>query len=645
MAPHHDGLGVRRLGHDGDGGETELLCLRRELAGVPSFEFALRERVSRLSSFRHPSYARVRSVERSADPDSPLHLVSDRVAGIRLSELLGAAESRQLPFDVGAALCLVRQLVPAVAILHETARDASHGAIAPERLIVTGHARLVVAEYVLGSALEQLLFPRERYWTQLRVALPRVAGLARFDHLADVTQIGVVALSLILGRPLKDDEFPARIPDLVAGAQACSASGDHEPLAPVLKVWLERTLQLDPRQSFPSAIEARAALDRAVDESGYDTSPANLQELLARVENPERPAPVKRQAVAAAKPGPAAAVVRPASDAVAVPQLIPAAAASVPEPAAPKARAAIAAAAENPARATTTPVPPPSLLLGSADMDGASGRQGRSSAALIGVALAAALLVGTAGTFAVRHMAAEKEELPKSGTLAVTTEPAGAQMTIDGVAQGVTPRSVTLAPGTHRLVVRGAHGQRQVSVTIVAGGQVNQFLDLPQPVPAPVVVTAPAPVVEAPPPPAAPASPAAGWLAVTSAFDIQVFEGGKLVGTSDTERVMVPAGTHEFEFVNETLGFRLPRKVEIGAGKVAAVAVEPPKGILALNAVPWAEVTIDGQAAGETPLGNVSVPIGRHDVVFRHPELGEQKFSVDVTLKGPARLSADMRKR
>ena len=53
----HDGLGERRLIVEPTGnGTLEMLCLSGELTAIPSFEFALRERVSRLSSFRHTSY-------------------------------------------------------------------------------------------------------------------------------------------------------------------------------------------------------------------------------------------------------------------------------------------------------------------------------------------------------------------------------------------------------------------------------------------------------------------------------------------------------------------------------------------------------------------------------------------------------------
>jgi hypothetical protein len=49
-----DGLGERRRISDVSGADTiEQLCLRGELTAIPSFEFALRERASRLANFRH----------------------------------------------------------------------------------------------------------------------------------------------------------------------------------------------------------------------------------------------------------------------------------------------------------------------------------------------------------------------------------------------------------------------------------------------------------------------------------------------------------------------------------------------------------------------------------------------------------------
>ena len=52
-----------------------------------------------------------------------------------------------------------------------------------------------------------------------------------------------------------------------------------------------------------------------------------------------------------------------------------------------------------------------------------------------------------------------------------------------------------------------------------------------------------------------------------------------------------------------------------------------------------------GDRVGETPIGNVSVPIGPHEIVFRHPELGELRHAATVTMNGPARVSVDLRKK
>ena len=127
-------------------------------------------------------------------------------------------------------------------------------------------------------------------------------------------------------------------------------------------------------------------------------------------------------------------------------------------------------------------------------------------------------------------------------------------------------------------------------------------------------------------------SPQSGWISVASPVDVQLFEGGRLLGSSQTDRIMVPSGTHQLELVNETLGYRTTRSVQVAPGKIAAVAVKLPMGSVAINAIPWAEVWIDGNRIGETPIGNQPATIGNHEIVFRNPELGEKTQTVTVTL-------------
>jgi hypothetical protein len=108
---------------------------------------------------------------------------------------------------------------------------------------------------------------------------------------------------------------------------------------------------------------------------------------------------------------------------------------------------------------------------------------------------------------------------------------------------------------------------------------------------------------------------------------------------------MLPVGTQELEFVNENVGYRARRTVTIQAGKTTSVGLNPPSGTVNINAVPWAEVWLEGQRLGETPLGNLRVPIGSRELIFRHPDLGERRATVLVTLKEPARISMDLRKK
>ncbi len=279
-----DGLGERVVAADGATGELlQILRIRPALTAVPSFEFALRERAARLANFRHAYYARVRRIDRVQAPGPGLSIVSDHVEGTRLSDMLRVAHERNLQLDINAALCLIRQLVPAVALLHENAREVAHGLIAPERLVVTPHARLVIVEHVMAAAVEQLQFSRDRLWQEFRIAMPPSAGLSRFDHRADVTGVGLVALALVLGRPLHTAEFPNHLPTLLNEARERTALGEEQPLSQPLRDWLARALQLDTRRAFASAPEALSALEEIVaDDSMYVAAPVSLETFLSR---------------------------------------------------------------------------------------------------------------------------------------------------------------------------------------------------------------------------------------------------------------------------------------------------------------------------------------------------------------------------
>jgi serine/threonine protein kinase len=697
----NDGLGERRRISDVSGADTiEQLCLRSELTAIPSFEFALRERASRLVNFRHVYFGRVRSVDRLNDAASTLAVVSDSIKGVRLANLLAASERRPMTLDISASVHLIRQLVSAVAMLHENARDVAHGAIAPERVIVTPNARVVLVEYVLGAALEQLHYSPERYWKDLRVPVPPSHGLPRFDHRVDVTQVGVVALSLVLGRLLQETEYPARVPEVLASAFAISSKGDFEPLPHGLRSWIGRALQLDPRQSFANAIDARDELERVLAGEGNNVRDEVREEQpAAAVQMPPRPdsSPVKAdpvfgkldEVVAKSDPVPVRdgdgldpagdpdpwkldATVRSEPPVKPAPQPLPEVSFAHADAFAPLQPSNPVRAAQQPRRDNGTP----------------KVKRTRTAAA------AAAVVVLAAGGYVARKFVVQPSPVVTTGSLSISSNPPGAQVTVDGQARGVTPLMLTLKPGNHNVELRGGGEPRTLPVTITAGTQVSQYIELPkitafgqlqvrsEPAGAQVTVDGiprgKAPVlveslaagehtvvmdwefshikqtvsVEAGttaslviPLIGAENAPLSGWISVSAPVELQVFENRRLIGTSQSDRLMVSAGRHEIELVNETVGYRQVRTIQVAAGRVAPVKVEWPKGTIAINALPWAEVLIDGEKVGETPIGNLSLPIGPHEILFRHPELGEQRFATTVTLKTPARVSVDLRKK
>ena len=113
---------------------------------------------------------------------------------------------------------------------------------------------------------------------------------------------------------------------------------------------------------------------------------------------------------------------------------------------------------------------------------------------------------------------------------------------------------------------------------------------------------------------------------------------GRVIGTTAAP-IAINEGSQTVLLVNETLGFRLSQTVTVKGGQMTSLNISVPNGRVSINAAPWAEVTIDGTPAGQTPLANLSLPIGTHEVVFRHPQFGERKQTITVKADGMTRVS------
>jgi hypothetical protein len=265
-----------------------------------------------------------------------------------------------------------------------------------------------------------------------------------------------------------------------------------------------------------------------------------------------------------------------------------------------------AAEIESPAPAADA-TPRRSLADRTADIRESSGRLLRIAATLV-------LVVGGIGAAAYggwRYYSS----LSTPGTLVVESTPAGAQVEVDGMQRGTTPLTLDLPPGNHDLTLTRRNITRRFAVAVHPGEQTTQTLDWTQ-----VRETGSLAVTTDPPgakisidgkavgvsPLTIPDLPAgrrkvvlegqggtvrrevtietertatlseaifSGFLAVFAPVELQIYEGNRLLGTTENNRIMIPAGRHELTLLNRELGSRLSRTVEVEPGQVAAINI------------------------------------------------------------------------
>ena len=145
------------------------------------------------------------------------------------------------------------------------------------------------------------------------------------------------------------------------------------------------------------------------------------------------------------------------------------------------------------------------------------------------------------------------------------------------------------------------------------------------------------------PSPAPIAGPRFGAVTFVAPIELQLFEGGEQIG-STVGPVAILEGTHNIELSNTAVGFVAHEVVSVKAGELTTRTIRLPNGKLSVNAVPWADVTIDGTSVGQTPLANLPVVVGEHQIVFKHPEFGDQQMTALVKVDGVTRIAATMKR-
>src|SRR5262249_22702664 len=151
--------------------------------------------------------------------------------------------------------------------------------------------------------------------------------------------------------------------------------------------------------------------------------------------------------------------------------------------------------------------------------------------------------------------------------------------------------------------------RRSLPITIEAGSSVSQYVELTSAEPIPAsrekkTGPPPAPLLATVPPPVT--GPRPGGLSAHVPLATQSLDSGRIRGITSADRLMLPSGRHEIELVSKAFEFRATRAIQINPGKVAEVTASVPNGLVSINALPWADVSIEGRPVGATPISNLS---------------------------------------
>jgi hypothetical protein len=585
-----DALGERFVEFDvNTSTSVERLRFKPEFGESAAYESALRDRIDRFEYFRHPAIATARSASRT--PDGALVLESKHTAGRRLSELSPTRSSAM-------ALDVIRQVTPALVALHEAGDDMVHGLFGAERIVVTREGRMVVVEHVLGSAMAALRLPAARLRTDFGLALPNSPQVITLDQADDLTELGLVVLSLLLGRRVNPSEYPDRIEQLVG--ESAQGAEDLTPESAWLRRWVERAVRVGPNP-FASAREAVDTISELSD-GGKLATAARTTRVVRAVPDP---APVK-----AVEPP---AEVRPSK-----PEDRPA---PVPVPV-----------------AVVAPVPVPAAVPTGAWQEYVE----TTPIVTTPIAVATTPSVAAPTPIATPRAVVTPADPMHRTTPAKDTRPKAAAAPRRWLVPGLAAVALSEAAVIAGLML--ARPQNVAAVPAVTHAEAPPPFQ-PAPVPAPAVEPPPAPRQATPEPtkpaPTEAALPAAerfGGVKVTTPFELQVFEGPKLLGVT-AGPIALLEGSHSLDLINEAFEFKSHVTATVRPGQLTPITVTAPQGKISINALPWADVIIDGTTVGQTPLANLSVTIGQHEIVFRHPQLGELHQTAVVKAVTPTRIS------
>jgi hypothetical protein len=203
----------------------------------------------------------------------------------------------------------------------------------------------------------------------------------------------------------------------------------------------------------------------------------------------------------------------------------------------------------------------------------------------------------------------------RTGSLQVESDPAGARVSIDGHPKGTAPLTIQSLPvGSHAVLLESASGSVRRNAVIEADRTTTISESI-----------------------------FSGWLHVSAPFEVLYSEGGRAIVLDERNQALLSPGPHDIRVDNRELAYHSVLHVEIEPGKTASISVVPAPSSLSVTASAPAEVLVDGQKVGDTPLTNVPVSLGTRDIVVKSATGVTRRFTTTVT-SAPVHLDVDFSK-
>ena len=169
---------------------------------------------------------------------------------------------------------------------------------------------------------------------------------------------------------------------------------------------------------------------------------------------------------------------------------------------------------------------------------------------------------------------------------------------------GFTPLTLNNVPaGRHLLVLEGENGTVRRTVRVQAGERTIARYEI-----------------------------TGGFIAITSKFPVDVYEGTRKIGMSTEGHISLAPGRHKVTLVNGRFNYRVDVELAVKAGEITTHTVELPMGLLIVNTSPGRGGLRGRRAHGARPRSEpIPAAVGAREVLVRHVDLGERRQSVDVT--------------